>query len=614
MTSSLQDRLSRAVRPGYGMKTPVLFASTGNVTLAGSTIATFDGITPSSGDRGLFWQQNSTWQNGVYVCPGSSGIWQRDVDFNGNSDVVFGTLVPVAAGSLYGSKFGKITSTGSGANGAHTFSSNSSTSDNISFSMLAPFASSAFSSSAATFVDSGLSIVSQFNSTLGFKFSATSVSSTDQATAIIPGSTSPFTFLGSTLGQLQVGPQSSGGFASGLTSSAPTINRPIFGATSTGTWEIQGAPQFGSTGIERGILTIASSGAGKISLLASTATITYSLTLPSSIGSSGQFLALGPSNTIIFQTQSTSAGSGTVNSGSSGQVAYYPAGGGAVVGGTTDFLFNAGALQLGSSGVEAGSVVLTSTGGGNTTLRGSTAAISYSLAFPSSMGSSGQNLQLLNAAAGLLGFVSAAAGGISNVKLQAFNSSTQTVYTASSGLVAAIIFCTGSGSSGGGVTGSANGASAGGGAAGGTAIGVFSAATIGSSQAVAIAAGANTTFGALLTGNAGTAGSPASSNTPGSAGAGGSATSGILNVVGGDGEIGQATGSDGAGGSISASGGHGGASFWGGGGKGAVGGLNANNNGSAANAPGAGGGGASGGGNGALGKLGAVLVIEFTST
>ena len=67
-------------------------------------------------------------------------------------------------------------------------------------------------------------------------------------------------------------------------------------------------------------------------------------------------------------------------------------------------------MTLGASGVTAGSLAFASTGGGNTTIQGSTAAIAYTLVFPSSLGSSGQVLQL-NAGAGILGFATAAGGG-----------------------------------------------------------------------------------------------------------------------------------------------------------------------------------------------------------
>lgn len=130
MVSNIVDRLSNAVFPGYGTKTPVLAASTGNISLSGTQ--TIDGISASSGDRVLAWQQNSTYQNGVYVVSGSS--WQRDADFTKNTDVTLGCLVPVSLGTQYGGRLGQVTSTGSGRNGRHVFSG-SSTSDNILFTM-----------------------------------------------------------------------------------------------------------------------------------------------------------------------------------------------------------------------------------------------------------------------------------------------------------------------------------------------------------------------------------------------------------------------------------------------------------------------------------------------
>jgi len=133
MASNFTDRLRNAVLPGYGAKTPVLCASTGNVTLTGATLSVFDGVTPSSGDRLLVWQQNSTRDNGIYIHPGSTaGTWTRDSDFSGNTDVAFGTLVHVATGTNFGGKTFRVASTGSGSNGRHIFTG-SSTSDNIVF-------------------------------------------------------------------------------------------------------------------------------------------------------------------------------------------------------------------------------------------------------------------------------------------------------------------------------------------------------------------------------------------------------------------------------------------------------------------------------------------------
>lgn len=201
-------------------------------------------------------------------------------------------------------------------------------------------------------------------------------------------------------------------------------------------------------------------------------------------------------------------------------------------------------------------------------------------------------------------------------------------YTPTTGMKYCLVFATGSGGGGGGADSDGSTDTAGGGGgAGGTAIGIFSAATIGASQAVTIGAagtagaaaggggggGGNTTFGALLTGSGGNGGSGSGSapgsDTIGLGGTGGSASSGTVNIEGGAGATGYAD--------VAASGGVGGASFWGGGGRGGAtfSGLAAGN---AGQAYGSGGGGAADvdnttGAAGGAGKAGIVVVLELVA-
>lgn len=227
MVSQITDRQLNAVRPGYGMKTPVLCASTANIALTSATTG-IDGVTPSSGDRILVWQQTNTWENGVYTYGNST--WERALDFNGNSDVVFGTLVPVSTGTAYGSKLGKVTSTGSGNNGAIRFAG-SSTSDAISFNLLNLLGSTALASTSITVDDTGFTVRHSANPDRQFQFSS-SAASTAQAAAIMPGSTASFTLSGSTLtetlrGKTLIALISSGGFFSGSTSSGGGIDSAV---------------------------------------------------------------------------------------------------------------------------------------------------------------------------------------------------------------------------------------------------------------------------------------------------------------------------------------------------------------------------------------------------
>lgn len=113
-------------RYGYesaqAIKSPVRTASTGTITLSGST-QVIDGVTPSTGDRVLYWHSTGT-DNGIYIVQSSS--WIRAADFDGSRDVVTGTLVWVTSEATnYGGRFFKVTSTGANIPGTNniTFSS-----------------------------------------------------------------------------------------------------------------------------------------------------------------------------------------------------------------------------------------------------------------------------------------------------------------------------------------------------------------------------------------------------------------------------------------------------------------------------------------------------------
>lgn len=109
MTSSSTDRFSgtpsgsdatpkaSAVRDGLAIKAPVKAATTANITLSGEQ--TIDGVSCATGDRVLVKNQTTTSQNGVYEV--STGAWSRTIDFDGNNDIVEGTLIPVNLGTLY---------------------------------------------------------------------------------------------------------------------------------------------------------------------------------------------------------------------------------------------------------------------------------------------------------------------------------------------------------------------------------------------------------------------------------------------------------------------------------------------------------------------------------
>lgn len=217
-------------------------------------------------------------------------------------------------------------------------------------------------------------------------------------------------------------------------------------------------------------------------------------------------------------------------------------------------------------------------------------------------------------------------GAINKITQQIFTSST--TYTPTTGMVYCIIEVVGGGGGSGGAAAGASGTAAGeGGAGGGYSKGVFSAATIGSSQTVTIGAGGS---GGSNTGGNGTAGGTTSVGlliqaTGGGYGEGGSnQTSGITFVVGGN-----SIGGVGSGGSLNVNGNPGGAGIAYGAanatGIGGYGGASVYGGGGAISNSGAGGNGTNygGGASGALtgstpraggtGAPGVVYITEFCS-
>jgi hypothetical protein len=83
--TSILDGLSTSV----AVKAPCQAVGTSNVTLSG--LQTINGYTTEEGDRVLLIGQTDGTENGIYAA--STGTWSRTKDFDGNRDVVKGTLV-----------------------------------------------------------------------------------------------------------------------------------------------------------------------------------------------------------------------------------------------------------------------------------------------------------------------------------------------------------------------------------------------------------------------------------------------------------------------------------------------------------------------------------------
>lgn len=89
MSTAQTDRLSS---PTFAaIKNPVRVATTAAITLNG--LQTVDGVSLASGDRVLVKDQATESENGIYEA--STSDWQRANDFDGNNDVLSGTLIIV---------------------------------------------------------------------------------------------------------------------------------------------------------------------------------------------------------------------------------------------------------------------------------------------------------------------------------------------------------------------------------------------------------------------------------------------------------------------------------------------------------------------------------------
>jgi len=104
MASPTQDRRYGVVG-SIALKAPCTIASTGNLTLSGEQ--TINGVSIVTGDRVLVKDQTDGTENGLYDVTTSS--WTRALDFNGNFDVVQGTLVYVTQGSSIGKGLWTVT-------------------------------------------------------------------------------------------------------------------------------------------------------------------------------------------------------------------------------------------------------------------------------------------------------------------------------------------------------------------------------------------------------------------------------------------------------------------------------------------------------------------------
>lgn len=103
---SYQDRSNAS--GNLALKAPCRAASTTNLTLSGEQ--TVDTIALVDGDRVLAKDQTTSADKGIYIV--RTGAWERAPDWDGDGDVVTGTLVFVPTGSTNALKLFRVSTTG----------------------------------------------------------------------------------------------------------------------------------------------------------------------------------------------------------------------------------------------------------------------------------------------------------------------------------------------------------------------------------------------------------------------------------------------------------------------------------------------------------------------
>jgi hypothetical protein len=100
MPATVTDRLN-GLTTSVAVKPPCVAATSGPILLSGLQIV--GGVAVVAGDRVLVKDQADTRANGIYIA--STSAWQRSEDFDGQRDVVNGTIVIVVSASGLGSQY-----------------------------------------------------------------------------------------------------------------------------------------------------------------------------------------------------------------------------------------------------------------------------------------------------------------------------------------------------------------------------------------------------------------------------------------------------------------------------------------------------------------------------
>lgn len=180
-------------------------------------------------------------------------------------------------------------------------------------------------------------------------------------------------------------------------------------------------PTLGAAGSVLGTLALSGNTSGVVTLSPQAAAGTWTMSLPTSGGTNGQFLQTNGSGVT---TWASPTGSGTVNSGTTPRLAFYATSGTALSDTGAALVWNAPALTIGAAGTGTGSLLLSGTTSGTVTVQPQAVAGTYNFNLPISAGTSGQPLLsgggsatamsfgTLGVAAGGTGLTSGTSGGV----------------------------------------------------------------------------------------------------------------------------------------------------------------------------------------------------------
>jgi hypothetical protein len=362
-----------AITSPIARTSPAECATTSNIALTG--LQTIDGYTTIAGDRVLVKAQTLSQDDGVYVA--AAGPWSRAADANQPAELT----------------------------ACACFVLNGTTLANTSWIQTLPIA--AVGTDPQNWTQQAA--LNNYNAGLGINILGGNIIDNTGVVVLSGGSTGLTNTFTAATGTATLGGQlaiTNGGTGAGTAAAALTNLLPTQGAGNAGktlttdgtnvSWTAPTAASatggnfnVGTGGTTTGTLNLFNStNANGVTLSSGVNTAAWTLTLPTGPGTAGQALVTNGSGVTSW----TTVGSGTVNSGTANQMAFYSATGTAVSG-NANVTVSAGALTLGVLTTTAGSLKLNGGTSGVITINTAAAAGTWSLTLPTTAGTTGQVLQ-----------------------------------------------------------------------------------------------------------------------------------------------------------------------------------------------------------------------------